>query len=185
MVCRHIRQTGPSFSGAFGALEDFSVVAAFCSTLLKLIDPHQHLLLWDLRKRRCERFPEQKMFPLYNPTLLWECCEVVYNRWSPPHSDRGDPNYAWACIIYFGTFTDAWFEFPQLGLKLRLRPGDVVFFRGRDLIHTVPNWGEGDRNFLIYFTHEGAWANVGMEGQCSSEKTHVPPRSSVCSFNLK
>ena len=185
IVGRQIRQTGPSFRGTFRAMGDFSVVAAFCSTLLKLIDPLQHGLLWEFRDRRYKTFEEQRIFEPFGPTLLWECCEVVFNRWSPPHPDRNDPNYSWACIVYFGTFRDAWFNFPQLGLKVRIRPGDVVFFRGKDLIHAVPDWGDGERNFLIYFTHESAWHNVGMGGRCSSAKTHVPPKSSTCRFNVQ
>nr|VWP01732.1 Autotransporter adhesin [Ganoderma boninense] len=101
-----MRQTGPSFRGAFRAMNDFAPIAAFCTTVLKEIDPLQHTLLWDVRERRMknENWAEQPIFKAYNPTLLWECCEVVYNRWSPPHFDRNDPDMSWAAIVYFGTF---------------------------------------------------------------------------------
>ncbi|KAI1797042.1 hypothetical protein LXA43DRAFT_1089565 [Ganoderma leucocontextum] len=143
-VGRQIRQTGPSFRGTFRAMKDFAVVAAFCNTILATIDPLQHKLLWDVRERRMTNpeWAEQPIFKTYNPTLLWECCEVVYNWWSPPHRDYGDPHFAWAGIVYFGTFKDAWFSFPRLGLRVRLRPGDVVFFRGKDLVHAVADWGD-------------------------------------------
>ena len=182
-----MRQTGPSFRGAFGAMKDFAPIAAFCSTALKTIDPLQHRLLWDVRERRMTNpdWPEQPIFKLYNPTLLWECCEVVYNRWSPPHYDREDPDMSWAAIVYFGTFDEAWFEFEQLALRVRQRPGDAIFLRARNLRHAVSDWGTGDRCFLIYFTHESAWKNVGMGGQCASHPVVIPEGAHLVTFKLE
>ena len=76
------------------------------------------------------------------------------------------------------------FSFPRLGLRVQLRSGDVIFFRGKDLIHSVADWGDGERDFLIYFTHESAWCNVGLGGQCTSNPVHIPRGSTIVKFNV-
>lgn len=157
-------------------MRDFAAVAAFCNAALQAIDPLQHRLLWDVWEHRMNNpnlWPKQPIFKAYNPTLLWECCEVVFNQQSP-HRDFSDPHFSWACIVYFGTFRDVWFSFHRLGLQVQPRPGDVIFFRGKDLVHLVTDWGDGKHNFLIYFTHESAWRNVGLGGQCTSTPIHIP-----------
>ena len=168
-----IRKTKNSYRGAFRFLREIAVLASFCTTLLSVFDPLQHTLLKELTARRLnsEEAPEQKGFESYVRGLLWEDIEVVYNRLSPPHFDRNDPHWAWACIIYFGTFETAFFDFPQLGLRIYIRPGDVVFFRAKDLLHAVPNWGDGERYFVIFFTHEATWRDFDMAGHCASGKS--------------
>ncbi|KAI0069444.1 hypothetical protein K474DRAFT_1610449 [Panus rudis PR-1116 ss-1] len=100
--------------------------------------------------------------------MLYEGREIVFNRWSARHVDRQDPHFGWACIVYFGTFSVTRLIFPQLGLVVYLRPGDMVWFRGRDLIHEVPEWEGGDRNFLVHFTHESIWKMADIS--CTSDK---------------
>ncbi|KAI1788531.1 hypothetical protein LXA43DRAFT_1063516 [Ganoderma leucocontextum] len=49
--------------------------------------------------------------------LSYDCREIVYNMYSQFHWDEQDPHWAWAIIIYLGTFEDAYLEFPQLNLR--------------------------------------------------------------------
>ena len=73
-------------------------------------------------------------------------------------------------MLYFGTFTLAELRYPQLNLTVILRPGDLVFHRGRDLLHNARARGEGSRNFLVHFTHQHMWDYIGLT--CASSKAH-------------
>ncbi|EJF55412.1 hypothetical protein DICSQDRAFT_130611 [Dichomitus squalens LYAD-421 SS1] len=168
----HMRRTVNSYRGTFQFWRDTTALASLCTALLETVDPVQHNLLKRLKEVRlgCDDTPEQKAFESPTRNLFWENLEVIFNRKSAAHFDLSDPHFAWACIVYFGTFEQAYLTFPQLGLRVRIRPGDVVFFRGRDLLHLVEDWGKGDRYLIVYFTHEAAWADFGMGGQCASGK---------------
>ena len=144
------------------------MVSAYVMAALEKIDPTQHSLLETLWKKTCEKEKVQKLFDSINGGLAYEGREVVFNRWSDIHQDEQDPHWAWANILYFGTFRRAKLRFPQLKTTVILHPGDMVFFRGRDLIHDAPDWGRGSRNFLVHFTHKHMWDYMGM--MCASQK---------------
>ena len=74
-----------------------------------------------------------------------------------------DPHWGWAIIIYDGTFDSCTLEFPQLKVKVTLRPGDMVMLRGRDVLHEVKNWVSGERHLLVHFTHKTLWDQAEVE----------------------
>ena len=144
------------------------MVSAYVMAALQNIDPTQHSLLETMWKKTCEKEKVQKLFDSINGGLAYEGREVVFDRWSDIHQDEQDPHWSWANILYFGTFRRAKLRFPQLKTTVVLYPGDMVFFRGRDLAHDAPDWGRGSRNFLVHFTHKHMWDHIGMT--CSSQK---------------
>ena len=170
-MCADIRKTGASFEGAIKLLEDLELVNAFCTRSLLCLDPLQYGLLEKVYTYRLENYPSQRAFSHVDRKMMWEGREVIFNRWTKRHWDKQDPHWAWACITYVGNFKGAVFEFPQLKLRLHLKPGDVVFFRGRDLLHGVPKWDSGERYFLVQFTHEALWKEAGI--RCASSKAFV------------
>ena len=147
---------------------DLELLNNYCTSTLACIDPLQFGLLKRVYDHRLSNYKSQAAFAALDRRNLWEGREVMFNRWSPDHRDQQDPHWAWACIVYFGNFTNAHFRFPELGLEIRLQPGDVVFFRGRDLLHGVPEWESGDRHFVVTFTHEAMWKEADVE--CASSK---------------
>ncbi|RDX43301.1 hypothetical protein OH76DRAFT_1361369 [Lentinus brumalis] len=163
-----VRKTGESFEAAMDLLEQLEIVNAYCMRTLLCIDPLQYGLLSKVYDYRLSTYASQRAFAALDKKMLWEGREVMFNRWSPLHWDKQDPPMAWACITYVGDFEGAYFEFPQLKVKLLLRPGDVVFFRGHDLLHGVPEWLSGQRHFLVHFTHQALWQEAGIP--CASSK---------------
>ncbi|KAI0324231.1 hypothetical protein GY45DRAFT_1210385, partial [Cubamyces sp. BRFM 1775] len=168
VVCADIRSTGAAFNGAMNLLQWLEGVSLYCSRTMEHLDPVQYHLLLKLKEYRCRQYADQKAFSALDQHMLWEGREIVYNRWSPVHKDRQDPHMSWAAITYLGDFEGAFLEFPELWLRLHLSPGDVVFFRGKDLQHGAPSWVSGQRHLLVHFTHQGIWDNAGMT--CSSSK---------------
>lgn len=153
-------------------MQDLSVVSQYTMELLSIIDPIQLKGLEEVVSFRRKNYVVQQALEAVDPYMLYEGREIVFNRWSALHQDRQDPHYAWACIIYFGSFQEAVLEFPELRLKVRVRRGDIVWFRGRDLRHQALEWGEGERHFLIHFTHSAMWDLAGVECK-SSKATHM------------
>ncbi len=149
-------------------LKELEVVSSYCMRTLLCIDPLQFGLLGQVYDYRISKYKSQEAFAALDKRMMWEGREVMFNRWSPRHWDKQDPPLSWACITYVGDFKGAYFEFPELKLRIFLRPGDVVFFRGHDLLHEVPEWESGQRHFLVHFTHKALWDEADIP--CASSR---------------
>jgi hypothetical protein len=93
--------------------------------------------------------------------LIYEGRELLWNRSSGLHTDSQDPPLGWAILAAFGDFTDGVIELPNLGLKIRYGPGDVVAIRGKVIPHEVPDTYKGQRISIPHFTHSTTWRAVG------------------------
>ncbi len=158
-----MRRTGQAYEGAFKLFAELDLVNSFCTTALLALDPWQYGLLRKVYNWRLSEYKSQVAIAALDRYNLWEGREIVFNRWSEPHFDQQDAHYSWACLVYFGDFKQATMKFRQLNAEVQLRPGDVIYMRGRDLLHEVPNWGDGQRHFMVYFTHEALWDSAGVE----------------------
>jgi hypothetical protein len=90
--------------------------------------------------------------------ILWQGRILMFNIMSPRHLDARNPPAEWTPLHAAGSFTTGrdliiW----QLGLRLRYRPGDLVFIRGGILEHSVEDWGVGQRISAVYLTHKAFW----------------------------
>ena len=162
VVCADIRRTGESYEGTFKLFAELDLVNAFCTTGLLAIDPLHYGLLRQVYDARRAKYKSQVAIAALDKYNLWEGREIMFNRWSPAHFDQHDPHWSWACIVYFGDFDHAVMRFPQLNLEVVLRPGDVIYIRGRDLLHEVAEWAHGQRHFMVYFTHEALWDQLNV-----------------------
>ena len=168
-MCADIRRTGQAYEGTFKLFAELDLVNAFCTTGLLAIDPLHYGLLRHVYEACRAQYKSQVAIAALDRYNLWEGREIMFNRWSPAHFDQHDPHYSWACLVYFGDFTEAVIKFRQLNTEVCLRPGDVLYMRGRDLLHEVPEWGEGQRHFMVYFTHESLWTHLGVPADGSAK----------------
>ncbi|KAK0122410.1 hypothetical protein ONS95_010649 [Cadophora gregata] len=76
------------------------------------------------------------------------------------HRDRGDIRDGWVGMTCTGAFTGGELCLPDLDLKLRFLPGDVIFFRGCALQHFI-NTTVGERSSLVFFSHSGPNSKEG------------------------
>ena len=146
---------------------------AFVMSALWHLDPIQYALLKEVHEYRRRNFWSSIAWDALDDAMHYEGREIVFNLYSLPHWDEQDPHWSWAVIMYFGTFEEAYLEFIQLNLRVRFRPGDVIFFRGKDLLHSVMMWKGGERHFIINFTHDAMWRKAGKT--CRSSKAHGWP----------
>ncbi|RDX52122.1 hypothetical protein OH76DRAFT_1345530 [Lentinus brumalis] len=163
-VCADVLKNRLSFNGACVLLEKLDLVNSYVMALLKAIDPDQYtsleeLHLWCLNKYASSR----ALSALAKPQLFFEGREIQFNRYSRAHWDNQDPHFAWAIIIYFGTFGSCRLKFKQLRTEIVLRPGDVVAIRGQDLLHEADDWDFGERHLLVHFTHRALWKQANIK----------------------
>ena len=163
-----ILHSGKTFRAAVDAIAGLDMVSAYVMTTLQAIDPVQHTSLKKLWQMTCEKEKVQLMFDSINGGLAYEGREVVFNRESEDHCDQHDPHWSWSNLFYFGTFKLGRLRYRQLNITAMLRPGDLIFHRGRDLWHNAPAWGGGSRNFLVHFTHQHMWDHIGLT--CETDK---------------
>ena len=94
--------------------------------------------------------------------LIYEDHEILYNRTSTLHTDSSDPQNGWAILTAFGTFKGGYVRLPNLGLRIRLEPGDAIALRGRVIPHEVEAWDGGQRISIPHFTHSSVWRSMGF-----------------------
>ncbi|PVH80933.1 hypothetical protein DL98DRAFT_654382 [Cadophora sp. DSE1049] len=99
--------------------------------------------------------------------------------------DRGDIRDGWVGMTCTGAFTGGELCLPDLNLKLRFLPGDVIFFRSCALQHFI-NTTTGERSSLVFFSHSGVTSKDGGSARvtndyvsCLSEKEQSSSGSPV------
>jgi hypothetical protein len=95
-------------------------------------------------------------------TLIYEGRELLLNVQSPEHTDRQDPKCAWALLAALGYHRGGYMILPELGLRIRLEPGDLLGIRGRVFKHFVEDWTGGQRICIPHFTHSTIWRLAKM-----------------------
>jgi hypothetical protein len=54
---------------------------------------------------------------------------------SGPHYDKMDEPEGLCCVMPYGKYSSGDLVFPELELRFVVRPGDILFFRSRELMH--------------------------------------------------
>lgn len=130
---------------------------------IRLLDQPLYDGLTLLRQRSEDRHPILKALNHIDPLLL-EGREIYFNRQSGLHTDSHDPPKGFAVLtVAGGPFTGGYLRVPQLRVRLRLHPGDLIYLRGRILKHEIEPWEGGTRIAMPHFTHTSLWREAGLE----------------------
>jgi hypothetical protein len=84
---------------------------------------------------------------------VYEGHEVLMNVCSPIHLDKQDSKKSFAGMAALGYHKGGYIVLPELGLHIRLEPGDFVLIIGRMLRHFVEDWEGGQGICIPHFTH--------------------------------
>jgi hypothetical protein len=115
------------------------------------LDPEFYKKIEQLRKIMASR-SYMSAFQELDP-LMFDGREFLFNCKTALHTDRQDPQLGWTVLVALGSFTGGDLSMPQLGLKVRFEPGDMVMLRGRVVQHEVADWEGGQRISVPHFTH--------------------------------
>ena len=66
--------------------------------------------------------------------------------------------HGWAGQIVVGTFTGGLLVFPDMGVKIQMEPGDVLFFKPALLEHYVEDY-TGSRPSIVLFTQDSVYSS--------------------------
>lgn len=166
------RVTNAKFNGSCETFRELSIITSYVMGAFEQLDPVQHQKMAQLYDWRLRKVASSAAMAGVDPGMFFEGREMQFNRYSLPHFDTNDPSWAWAIIIYFGTFPTCSLKFRQLKLKVTLRPGDMVIMRGRDVLHEVCDWLKGERHLLVHFTHHTLWKAADIECESSPAIFH-------------
>jgi hypothetical protein len=96
------------------------------NTFVSVYAPEQHEALKNLSKLAGEEYPFFKILQHADPSYI-EGKAIMFNRRTPAHKDKLDPESAWALLICLGDFTEGGeLEVQELKLVMRFLPGDVI-----------------------------------------------------------
>ena len=150
------------FSAATNTIHRMQGLSECINWAMELIDPTQYTALQQLRLLANERYLYLQALSTIDP-LVMEGRAIMFNRQTPAHCDRLDPQRSWATMIVFGTFTQGGECYiPRLKLRIRYLPGDAIVIRGRLLEHEVLSWNAGQRISIAHFTHQSIWKEYGL-----------------------
>jgi hypothetical protein len=132
------------------------------NVLMKNLDPTHYQDAQELKKCLMEMHPAYAALAQEDTDILvYDGLEVLWNVWSQLHCDQQDPIFSWAALCIFGgPFTGGMLYMPNVGLRVRMQPGDIIFIKGRVVRHCVEDWTGGQRISIPIFTHTSIWKMV-------------------------
>lgn len=163
MPSSDIIKTGTKLSATVKLFKTLSSLSRRVNEAVHVADPAFYQQLIQLRDALHKMEPITEAMDHVDP-LLFEGREIIFNRMSDFHRDSQDPQLSYVALYAGGDFTGGMLELPDLKLKVRLEPGDMVLFRGRVLLHKVGEWDDGQRYSIPHFTHTSLWRHTGLDG---------------------
>ena len=86
-------------------------------------------------------------------------CAVNFNTICGYHIDRDDDKYGFCWLVPLGDWEGGDVIFPQLNIRVKLKPENILAFRSNLLIHSnLPCFGV--RHSLVFFTHNNLFSET-------------------------
>jgi hypothetical protein len=154
-------KSGAKFAGRCSMLSHQALLSHRMNEGIRCSDPVHFGHAQELRARVEREHAFARTTGILDPSV-YEGHEILMNVRSTIHVDRQDPKKSFAGMAALGYHRGGYLVLPQLGLRIRLEPGDFVLIRGRMLQHFVEDWEGGQRISIPYFTHSSVWRMMKM-----------------------
>lgn len=154
-------RNGHYFSQYTSLSHKLQLVSHRVNAALKAVDPGHFKNAETLRGKLEVKFPFVKAVNANDP-LVYEARAILFNVQKEVHVDWQDPPMSWVTDLAAGEHKGGHLVLPQLGLRIRLEPGDVIMLRGRIVRHGVEDWTGGQRISMPHFTHSSTWRMMEM-----------------------
>ena len=83
---------------------------------------------------------------------MFGMCTVNFNTICGYHIDRDDDKYGFCWLVPLGEWEGGDLIFPQLNVRIKLKPGNILAFRSNLLVHENLSCS-GVRHSLVFFNH--------------------------------
>lgn len=110
--------------------------------------------MWDSNSLATPLMLKRLKRPLPVWPALYPGMDIIANRVSPPHTDRGGAVGFYDHLVCFGQDHDARLHLPELGGQFAYGPGTSVLFSGKALTHSVPEWSGGERLVIAHYAKD-------------------------------
>ena len=103
---------------------------------------------------------------LNNPTLTWPTVypgmDIISNRLTPRHYDKGGALSFYDHLVSFGQGHDAQFLLHDFDAEFAYQSGTSVLFPGKVLAHSVPEWSGGERLVIAHYVKDNVQDRLGL-----------------------
>jgi hypothetical protein len=100
--------------------------------------------------------------------------------------DRDDDKYGFCWLVPLGEWEGGDLIFPQLNVRIKLKPGNILAFRSNLLVHgNLPC--SGVRHSLVFFTHNNLFPEtfVHVKNNNSNKSSNQKKRKTNVSDDTK
>lgn len=154
-----------AFSATCKLYQELTSLSRRVNEAVKIADPIFHEQLSELREQVEAHEALADAMNKMDP-LLFEGRKIIFNGLSDYHQDSQDPQLGFVALYAAGDFKGGLLYLPELKLKVRLEPGDLVLFR-HVLRHKIGEWDNGQRISIPHFTHTSLRRHEKVAGQVS------------------
>ncbi|UZO17195.1 uncharacterized protein OCT59_008556 [Rhizophagus irregularis] len=155
-------------------LYEINEVADYIANIMEFYYPSMYRNLSNL----C--FPPQvkKLFKVFG------MCAVNFNTICGCHIDRDDDKYGFCWLVPLGEWKGGDLIFPQLNIRIKLKPGNILAFRSNLLVHgNLPC--SGVRHSLVFFTHNDLFPESFIHINNNNNNNQKKRKSNVNQKNKK
>jgi hypothetical protein len=160
-ISSDIIKSGKNFVAKCKSLHNLQLLAHRINEVIHHNDPIHYGHACQVRQHIEKKFPFTRTTGAID-MLTYEGRQILFNVRSPEHSDRQDPKRSWALLAGLGYHREGYLVLPELGLRIRLEPGDILAIRGRIFRHYLEDWTGGQRICIPHYTHSSIWRLAGM-----------------------
>lgn len=144
-------------------VSDIPLLGHRVNVLTKTLDPNHYYDAEELKARLSKMYPGYAAIA-HLDNLVYDGREILWNVRSELHTDQQDPLFGWAILCLFGDFKGGHLYLPNIGLRIRAEPGDIVFLKGRVVHHLIEDWTGSQQISVPHFTHTSVWKMVKQIG---------------------
>lgn len=145
-------------------LRCISTVELLQDSILTLTAPNLYSsaqgAIYDL-KQAAASHPQHANVDLWPSSLSG--LQVIVNRSTPPHRDRGSAPSDYDLLVSVGTHTEARIGLVDVRTTFSYCPGTVVLVCGRVILHEVSSWEGGERICVAHYVRDNVHNRLEVE----------------------
>jgi hypothetical protein len=100
--------------------------------------------------------------PLPTWPTIYPAMDVIVNRLTPQHYDKGGALSFYDHLVSFGQGHAAKLLVDELDAEFAYQSGTSVLFSGKVLAHSVPEWSEGERLVIAHYSKDNVQDRLGV-----------------------
>jgi hypothetical protein len=121
-----------------------------------------HSEMYDANSKAIPLLLQELDTPLPTWPTVFSGMDIIANRLTPQHCDKGGALSFYDHLISFGEGHNARLELEDLDADFAYQPGTSVLFSGKVLIHSVPAWSEGERLVIAHYSKDNVHDRLGV-----------------------